>query len=393
MKTISTVRKLTGALLAGVALMLFGTAANAAQTASGTTISNSATVNYSVNSVAQSAITSTAATFKVDTQIVISVARSDSSKVAVTPGQTTAAVLTFTVTNNGNATEDVKLAQLTKTTGTADPFGGGTNDNFDGASAAVFVESGGTAGYQSAQDTATNIISLAAGGVKTVYVVITGSPAIPATQLDGDVAVYALTGTASVAGSCSTTCTVETQDVSTDKNLNTTNLNTVYKVFADAAGAAGDGDVAKDGIGSARDAFVVQSAKLTISKTSKIISDPIDGTDNGTTIHARAIPGAIIQYTITVANAAGAQTATGVAITDALTSQIPASTAWVTGQLNVTSPAGTISGCQDNGSGKTTTAGVSCDYNFTTPTTVTVTGISLTASQSATVTYEVSINQ
>src|SRR6185503_17921665 len=321
MKTISIVRKLTGALLAGVVSLLFAHAASAA-TAANTTVSNTATVNYSVNSIAQSAITSAAATFKVDQAIKIDVVRVDSSKVVVTPGQNTAAVLTFTVTNNGNATEDVKLSSLAKASGTADPFGGATNDNFDGASMAVFVENGTTVGYQSAQDTAVNIASLAAGASKTVYVVITGSPAIPATQVDGDVAVYALVGQASVAASCATSCTVETQDVSTDKNANTTNLNTVYKVFIDTV--AGTDDAAKDGIGSARDAFVVQSAQLTITKTSKVISDPVDGVDNGTTINARAIPGAVIKCTITVSNgASAAQAATGIAVSHALPANMP----------------------------------------------------------------------
>lgn len=385
MKTIATVMRLTGALLAGAALMLFANEAGAA-TAANTTISNSATVNYSVNSVAQSAITSTAATFKVDQAINISVTKADGSKVAVTPGQSTAAVLTFTVTNNGNATEDVKLSSLAKATGTADPFGGAQNDNFDGASMAVFVESGGTAGYQSAQDTATSIASLAAGASKTVYVVITGSPGIPATQANGDVAVYALVGQASVSGTCATTCTVETQDTTTDKNANTTNLNTVYKLFTDTA--AGTDDSAKDGIGSDRDAFVVSSAQLTITKTSRVISDPVDGTDNGTTIHARAIPGAVMEYTITVANGAGAaQSATSIAVTDV----VPANTTYVASSIKVTDPnanGGSQISCADTG---TTNGEVTCSFTSGT-TTVNATGMSLSAGQSLTVVFQVTVN-
>lgn len=382
MKTIATVKKLTGALLAGVVLTLFANGASAA-TAANTTVSNTATVNYSVNSIAQSAITSSAATFKVDQAIKIDVVRVDSAKVSVTPGQNTAAVLTFTVTNNGNATQDVKLSSLAKASGTADPFAGAQNDNFDGATMSVFVENGVTAGYQSAQDTATNVASLTAGSSKTVYIVITGTPAIPATQANGDVAVYALVGQASVAGTCATTCTVETQDTTTDKNAN---LNTVYKLFIDTV--AGTDDSAKDGIGSDRDAFVVSSAQLSITKSSTVISDPVDGVDNGTTIHARAIPGAVIEYTITVTNAAAAtQSATGITVADV----VPGNLTYVANSIKVTEPnanGGAQFSCADTG---TTNGEATCSFTSGTST-VNTSGVHLNAGETLTVVFRATIN-
>lgn len=386
MKTIATVKKLTGALLAGVVLMLFANAASAA-TAANTTVSNSATLNYSVNSVAQSQITSTAATFKVDQAIKIDVAKSDGAKVGVNPNQNGPVVLTFLVTNNGNATEDVDLSSLAKASGTADPFGGAQNDNFDGGTMNTFVENGVTGGYQAAQDTATDIASLAAGTSKTVYIVLTGTPAIPATQVNGDVAVYALVGQASTAASCATACVHETQDTTTDKNANNTNLNTVYKLFIDTV--AGTDDSATDGIGSDRDAFVVSAASLTITKSSRVISDPVSGTDNGTTIHARAIPGAVMEYTITVANAAGVsvQTATGITIADI----VPATLTYVANSIVVTEPnanSGNPIACSDSG---TTTGEVTCSFTSGT-TTVNTSGVHLDQSQTLTVVFQATIN-
>jgi uncharacterized repeat protein (TIGR01451 family) len=69
-------------------------------------------------------------------------------------------------------------------------------------------------------------------------------------------------------------------------------------VFADAAGA---NDAANDGKFSILDDFKVQSAVITVSKTAVVKSDPVNGA-----VTPQAIPGAVITYTITIANAAAA---------------------------------------------------------------------------------------
>lgn len=65
------------------------------------------------------------------------------------------------------------------------------------------------------------------------------------------------------------------------------------------------------------------NAQLTITKTAAVLSDPVDGT-----INAKSIPGAIVQYTLTVANT-GTRTVTAnsVFIVDTLPSQISVGTA------------------------------------------------------------------
>jgi uncharacterized repeat protein (TIGR01451 family) len=87
-------------------------------------------------------------------------------------------------------------------------------------------------------------------------------------------------------------------------------------VFADV------GATARDGIHEASDQYAIASATLSVAKTSTVISDPFNNTTN-----PKAIPGAIVQYAITVSNT-GASAASGVAINDPL----PANTTFVQGQ-------------------------------------------------------------
>ena len=69
----------------------------------------------------------------------------------------------------------------------------------------------------------------------------------------------------------------------------------VDTVFGDTV--AGDTDGVRDGAHSDDDAYRVQTATLTVTKTSTVISDPF----NGTTVPKR-IPGAVIEYCVTVEN-------------------------------------------------------------------------------------------
>ena len=74
-------------------------------------------------------------------------------------------------------------------------------------------------------------------------------------------------------------------------------------------------DAARDGQHSDDDAYRIVTATLAVTKTSEVISDPF----NGTTLPKR-IPGAVVEYCITVQNN-GAADATSVVLTDVLTTQ------------------------------------------------------------------------
>jgi uncharacterized repeat protein (TIGR01451 family) len=83
---------------------------------------------------------------------------------------------------------------------------------------------------------------------------------------------------------------------------------TVQVVFAEGGGLA-----LGDGILDAQDGYVVSSAALQITKTATLISDPF----NGTGADRKAIPGAVIEYVITVENS-GAVPADNIVISDTL---------------------------------------------------------------------------
>jgi hypothetical protein len=301
--------KLFGGLIIAASLM-FSQSAWAAGTPSNTTIANQATLGYSVSGVAQTAILSDGDTvtagvqttdFKVDNKINLTVVTVDAAAVTVVPGQTTAVtpiVATFTVTNNGNTVQDYSLAAANLSSIAANnvfPFAGPVNDTFDTGACSTFVESGATLGFQAAQDTATFIDELAIDTTKTVYVVCAS---IPGTQVNGDQANVSLTATTLAGGAAGIGAAVSQAAANTQAG--------VEIVFADPTTAVNvsgtdPGQTARDAIGVARDAFKVVSASLAVTKTVTPICDPFNGN-----VGQKNIPGAAVQYAITIVNTGGA---------------------------------------------------------------------------------------
>lgn len=329
--------------------------ANAAGTASNTSITNRATVSYSVGGVAQTPIESSPTgnttasgsdtSFRVDNKIIhiVSEVSGNPTSVGTVPGATNL-VTTFTVTNQGNTAQGYLLTATNRPTTTASPFSGGTADDQDVNNLRVFVESGATAGYDPT-DTATNIATLAPDATVTVYVLAD----IPGGAANNQFANVQLAAQAATANT--TTAVVQTAGAD--------NANAVDIVFADT------GAVARDGIAEAEDQYQIQSASLTVTKTSSVVSDPFNNTTN-----PKAIPGATVQYTITVANS-GSQSATGVAVAD----PIPANTDYVAGSI-------TVNGSSVSDSGRTVGTPV---------TSVNVDPGAIAASGTATVTFRVTI--
>ena len=400
MKLVNAVR-LTGALVAGVVLSLFAGTASAAPvgTPTGTTISNLATVAYSVNGVSQASIGSSAAgntsgagtatTFVVDTKLSLVVTTVDSSEVLVAAGQT-GAVLVYQVTNNGNSTQGINFSTVQEATNTLDPFNAALKDDFDPTSPTVWVSSSNVNTYNSATDTSHSLFSLASGSSNYVFIVST----VPAGQVNGDIAVEALVAQEAATGA--NYAAGAGAGITTDQSGSAWTPGTAQQIFYDTAGGAGDGDAANDGKASSRDAYLVRVAALTITKgTPVVLSDP-----TGDAIK-HAIPGAVMQYTVTIANAATARlNASSITLTDAL----PANTSWGTsgaGTMTVATPgvnSGNPLSCPD---GSVTTGAVtggvpytadSCDFNKTTANTITVSGITLKPGDTTTIVYTVTIN-
>ncbi|MFM9853223.1 MAG: hypothetical protein ACKVOJ_10525 [Sphingomonadaceae bacterium] len=302
----------------GVAIALIGASpAFAVGTTAGTDIVNTATVNYSVNSVSQTAITAQN-TLRVDRRVTVSVVELGNVTTSVTPGQgnvagTPQAATAFTVSNLSNAPIDIGLT-ATNFAGGAAPHGG--TDVFDPTSPYTFyIESGTVAGFDPTDTLVTYLDQIPADGTRTVYVVT----AIPTTVTNGQVAAVHLTGTAREADVAGTQGAVITATGGPNGQL------TTETVLFDAAGTAA-GDVANDGRSSDDDDYTVQAPVLTVTKLSRIIADPVNlvtagAPDNVSAVanaNAKAIPGAYVEYCITVANAAGGATATNVAISDIL---------------------------------------------------------------------------
>lgn len=285
--------------LAAGALLLFGASqAFAGGTASGTDISNQATLGYTVGTVPQATVPSNSVTFKVDKKVDLTVTTQDTSIVAVVPGAVNQ-VLTFTVANTGNDPQDINLSALAKAASTVITFGTADyTDNFDTAGVGVFVESGATAGFQTAEDTATYIDELTPDIAKTVYIV----SSIALARANNDVAAYALVAevraggaAGSEGGALAATAPAAVTDGVADI------------LFADGAGLD---DAANDAKFSARSAFLVVTATMGVAK-----AQAIDG--------GFAIPGATVTYTITIANT-GAAPASSVVLVD----PVPANTTY-----------------------------------------------------------------
>jgi uncharacterized repeat protein (TIGR01451 family) len=285
-------------LLAGSAQLALATG-----TPSGTTIGNTATVDFTVGGINQAQVASNTANFLVDNRIDLTVANLDGGTVNVVPGAT-GMFLTYAVSNTGNTTQDYALSAL------ADAA-----DDFDALTLAIFADVNGNGTYEPATDTATYIDELAMDTIRNVFVV--GD--IPLAAGDAQVANYDLlvrSANGGVGGSLGTVIAADDAGVADDPNA-------VEVVFADAAGPS---DAVLDGQFSATDQYLVVSAALAVVKASAVASDPINGAAN-----PKAIPGAVMDYTLDVTNT-GSADADNVVVADA----IPANTAFVV--ASVTAP-------------------------------------------------------
>ena len=276
------------------ALAGLATPAFAAQTQAGTTITNTVTVNYQVGGVSQNAQTASD-TFTVDRKVNVTVAEVGNATIVVSPGQSQA-VLTYSVTNLSNATLDFALTAVQQ------GGGGGAHsntDNFDTSNVKIYVDTNGNGSWDAADTQVTYLDELAGDTSKTVFVLSD----IPLGRATNDVAVVTLTATGREGGSAGAQGVALTQTT----GANTSGMDTL---FADGAGAT---DAARDAAFSAKDDYTVLAAALTVTKVSKIISDPVSGTTN-----PKLIPGATVEYCVTVANAAGGAVANNVALSDVL---------------------------------------------------------------------------
>ncbi len=295
-------------------------------TLAGTSIDNTVTLGYTVNSVAQDDLTKITA-FLVDKKVYFALSDVESATVKVTPNGNNY-VATFLLSSDSNDTLDFNLSTADLATGTQTFLAPLTvEDNFQlDANLSIFVEEGTNAGYQSAEDTETSVDDLAAEGTVNVYVVVT--TAIDAAQADKDIAAIALSATALQSSGAAI------PDNGPDAFLQ----GTKQYVIAEAG---------LDGIDTLNVAFEVGTAKFTdptdVTATPAkftlevtVINDPMCepaltsasignySTGNcpnaavmGATYIPKAIPGAMVEYTLKAKNS-GSIDASGVTFTQTL---------------------------------------------------------------------------
>jgi uncharacterized repeat protein (TIGR01451 family) len=346
--------------------------AYATGTDAGVSVTNRATVSYSVGTVTQAAIESSPTgnstpgtnagadtSFLVDRRIFMSVADITGAPATV-PGAL-AVVRAFTVSNTSNATVGFSLVGTDVTTG----------DQFDLTGLTVRVDSAiqpngsytpGT--YDSGTDTGTSIPALPEDNSVTVFIV--GD--IPNTAVNGNTAIVDLQATAiePTGSTFGTPGAVITATAGAD----TAAVDTVL------------GDTGNNGVENDTNVYTVSSAALSVTKNVSIVSDPF----NGTAINRKAIPGAVLEYAVVVANT-GAVIADEVGVTD----PIPANTTFATGAYSGEDIQISVSG----GGTTTCTAAADTDGCSVAAGVLTVGGAdrpSIPAGQSATVRFQVTIN-
>ncbi len=299
-----TVRKRLGLLFRlsiTAAALLLGQQALALGTDAGTTVSNQATVAYNVATVVQTPIESDPAgnstpgagnptEFLVDRRVDFTLVEVDGLPTTpVSPGDVNV-VTAFTLTNNGNAIMDFDLSVL--------DFAGAVHGNADSTDLGSYrVRAGngqGAGGIPTLADLAF-VDELDEEGVVEIYVFADA----PLTVLNGQYANIELTATAADEVLALPTPGVLDAILVEDPGLD--DPTEIESVFADAG---------NDGLEVDQDSYEIISAALVITKTSLVISDPFGS--------GKALPDAVIEYTVVIDNLLGLSIAQSVVVTDTI---------------------------------------------------------------------------
>ncbi|MEM1051309.1 MAG: hypothetical protein AAGI28_04365 [Pseudomonadota bacterium] len=288
--------QLLGAVSAVALVAMSSTPALAVGTTAGDTITNSVSVTYQVGNDPDTEQTVTDSdTFTVDRRIDVNVNLTSATPVQVAPGQTQA-VLAFDVTNLSNAVVDLDLSTV---------LTGGTAANIENIT--IYRDANGDGVLQTAEVTAgaiTFLDEVAADdglGTETIEVIVVAD--ITTDAVNGDTFDIVLIADAHESGAAGLGV-----EINATTGANTSGVDTV---LADGSGTAEE--AANDGDHSDEGQFSVAGAIVSVVKSSRIVSDPVNGATN-----PKAIPGATIEYCIAVTNASGAADATAVSVSDDL---------------------------------------------------------------------------
>jgi uncharacterized repeat protein (TIGR01451 family) len=359
----------------GFGLMLaFASPAYAQNTDANTLIQNTVNVNYQVGGVAQTQI-SAVDQFRVDRKILFSVAeKTVVGTTSVTSGQI-GAITAFTIVNSANDTLDFSLAATNTANGTTIGGARGT-DSIDVSNFAYAIDTNGNGILDGAETFVASLTlnDVVKGGIVNVLV----RSDIPLAA-NGAVSVVQLAATALNSNGTAITAV-------TDANVNTADTvsGTFQTIFADDLTPT-QGNTSRNGVSWAWDDYTVSAPVLSVAKTSRIVSDGVSASN------PKAIPGAVVEYCISVANGAGGATASNVAISDL----VPPNTTYVPGSILVNATVTTPGATQTCSGGTAVTDGADADAGeFGTPTALTAYGrlTNIAASSANALIFRVTLN-
>jgi uncharacterized repeat protein (TIGR01451 family) len=296
-------------LLSMVAILaLSSMGAMAAGTAAGVTVSNTASLSYSVGGATQPTVDTTeAATFVVDKKIDFSVVHNDDPKVVVTTPGAVEVEREFTLKNTTNFVQDFTLSAT----------------NLDGA---VYVDNTDNKDVTNIQISIDDGVTWAAVGTDVTVsdlgidatLVIKVRSNIPVTNVNGDVMNIQLEATAVKSGT--TTAEVVT-GAGDDGTISADRKDEIDVVLAEGAGYSLTGNTAFDGRYSAWAGYRIEAPVLTLTKSSCVYKDLV----SGVSANAKRIPGATITYLLDIENT-GSIDASDINITDDLPAELDGAT-------------------------------------------------------------------
>ncbi|WP_158278800.1 hypothetical protein [Leucothrix arctica] len=313
-----------------LAVLLGSQVSFAGGTEAGTVVENTATLSYSVGGAAQSDIVSDVADFTVDNKVDLNVTGDSATNILVGPSSarsTTGNKLSYTLTNEGNLAQDFEIGVTHLTT---DEFDAGTAPATATPQAAevcqytitpTTVPATALTGPHNLADAP--IVSLGIDETALIEV-ICSMPNRPDVD-DGHTSTIDVLATAvDAAGDIM----VETAAADTEDAIDV--------VLADDDAATTTDTSDRNAMHSAIQTFEIDAPMLSVLKTSAVISDPLN-----LTVNPKRIPGAIIEYTITIQNTSDSE-ATGVTASDLLTAVVDGEVAFVASSIAVVGATGTV---------------------------------------------------
>lgn len=326
-----------------LSVMLAAAAPAYANTDANTLITNNVSVTYSVGGVNQtppgSELTATTS-FRVDRKILFSVSeKTATGTTSVTSGQQDA-IVSYTIVNSSNDTLDFSLA-ASNTPNTTSVGGGRGSDSIDTANFEYAIDLDGSGTLNGAEAFVSSLTLNDVLKDTTVHVLVRSDIPVAA---NGSIAVIQLQATALNSNGSAITAVgdgdTNTADVAT---------GTFQTIFAEDLTPV-QGNASRNGISWAYDDYTVSAAVLNVVKTSVVISDGVSVSN------PKAVPGAVVEYCISVTNT-GPATATNISISDV----VPTNTTFVNNSVylngTVTSP-GASQTCARSGGTAVTSSGL-----------------------------------